>query len=306
MEVSAAMEEMKVGEWLDRWFLVYTGDMAERTVELYTDARRRMKVHYPAFEDMLLGEMRPIDFQQALNDMGRKYAKSTLQHMKTLYSKAFDAAIDNHLCKWNPIRSVKLPKYASVKVVEALSQEEQDKFEEAAATLPVVDQFALMTFLLTGLRRDELRFLTWYDWDRRRNVLHIRKSKTVHGVRDVPIIPEVHMMLLYLSQREGAELSPFIFAVHGEPMDKSHLRRICNKTAKIARIRHVTPHILRHSFATRMVERGADPKSLSVIIGHSNVAFTLKRYVTADKGHLADQMMLLSTVSQNCKHKRTQ
>lgn len=77
--------------------------------------------------------------------MGQKYAKSTLQHMKTLYSKAFDAAIDNHLCKWNPIRSVKLPKYASVKVVEALSQEEQDKFEEAAATLPVVDQFALMT-----------------------------------------------------------------------------------------------------------------------------------------------------------------
>ena len=101
-------------------------------------------------------------------------------------------------------------------------------------------------------------------------------------------------------------MSPFIFAVHGEPMDKSHLRRICNKTAKIARIRHVTPHILRHSFATRMVERGADPKSLSVIIGHSNVAFTLNRYVTADKGHLADQMMLLSTVSQNCKHKRTQ
>ena len=51
MEVSAVMDEMKVGEWLDRWFLVYTGDMAERTVELYKDARRRMKVHYPALKN---------------------------------------------------------------------------------------------------------------------------------------------------------------------------------------------------------------------------------------------------------------
>ena len=45
---------------------------------------------------------------------------------------------------------------------------------------------------------------------------------------------------------------------------------------------------------------------ISTINKVSNVAFTLNRYVTADKGHLADQMMLLSTVSQNCKHKRTQ
>ena len=290
------METVKVGEWLDQWFSAYTGDMAERTIALYKDARRRLKVHFPEFEDLLLEELKPIDFQQALNVLGRRYARSTLQHIKTLYSKAYDAAMENHLSEWNPIRSVKLPKYATVKNVEALSQEEQEKFDEATAALPVIDQFALMTLLLTGLRRDELRFLRWSDWDKQKNVLNIRKSKTANGIRSVPIIPEVHMMLQYLSKVKGAEVCPFIFSYHNGPMDKYHLRRICEKAARLAHIRHVTPHILRHSFATRMIEHGADPKSLSVIIGHANVAFTLNRYVSVDEEHLASQMMLLSSI----------
>ena len=190
----------------------------------------------------------------------------------------------------------KIPKYASQKVVDALTQEEQEAFEKAAATLPVVDHFALMTLLRTGLRRDELRFLKWEDWDVNGKVLHIRKSKTRNGVRDVPVIPEVAMMLTYLSQRRAEKRCSYIFSYRGQQLTTSHMRYICNKVAKIARVPHATPHILRHSFATRMIEHGADPKSLSVIIGHSNVAFTLNRYVTVDKVHLADQMMLLSEV----------
>lgn len=288
------MKEMKIGEWMDEWFQVYTGEMAEKTISIYKDARRRLKCHYPEIEEMDLGELLPKTFQNVLNELGREYSYTSLRHIKVLYNKIYNAAVENRLAEWNPIPTTKIPKYASQKVVNAMTQEEQKAFEKAAATLPLMDHFTLMTMLLTGLRREETRCLRWEDWDKENKVLHIRKSKTTNGIRDVPVIPEVALMLTCLSQRKRESRCPFIFTFQGEQVPADHIRYICNKAAKIAHLEHVTPHILRHSFATRMIEHGADPKSLSVIIGHSNVAFTLNRYVTVDKSHLAGQMMLLS------------
>lgn len=56
--------------------------------------------------------------------------------------------------------------------------------------------------------------------------------------------------------------------------------------------------ILRHSFATRLIEAGGEAKSLSLIIGHSDVSFTLKCYVHPDSAQLHNQMMLLSRVGK--------
>ena len=78
------------------------------------------------------------------------------------------------------------------------------------------------------------------------------------------------------------------------PVCKTHFRHLCNRVASAARIRHVTPHMLRHTFATRLIENGADPKSVSLILGHANVAFTLKKYVHPDISHLQQQIMLIA------------
>ncbi|HAY62881.1 tyrosine-type recombinase/integrase [Hominenteromicrobium sp.] len=56
--------------------------------------------------------------------------------------------------------------------------------------------------------------------------------------------------------------------------------------------------MLRHTFATRMIENGSDAKSLALIIGHSNPAFTLRRYVHPDHTSLYEQMCRLSSVQQ--------
>ncbi len=110
-------------------------------------------------------------------------------------------------------------------------------------------------------------------------------------------------MLKYLEGRNGRKICPYIFSVGGKQITNGHMRQICIQVAKAANLDRVTPHVLRHSFATRMIERGADPKSLSMIIGHSNVAFTLQRYVTVDQSHLAEQMMLLSNVHKDSERK---
>ena len=96
------------------------------------------------------------------------------------------------------------------------------------------------------------------------------------------------------------EYAPKTLDIFGdaEPVSAGHLRHICLYTSKCAGIRRVSPHMLRHTFATRMIENGSDAKSLALIIGHSNPAFTLRRYVHPDHTSLYEQICRLSSVQQ--------
>ena len=288
-------EQVKIGEWLDIWFEIYAKPVLEpSTISIYTDARRRFNRYYPELEQENLGDLKPFAFQSMLNGLADKYSKSTIQHIKTLYNKVYTEAQRNGLCESNPIETAVLPKQAGERIIYPLSQKEQAAVEEVLVQMPVTDQFIIRTFLLTGLRRGELQALKWEDWDRANNVLRIRKSKTKTGIRNVPLIPEVTIMLLHLKNCSKVKHSTYILGQGDEPVNKNHLRYICDRAAKLAGIRRISPHVLRHTFATRLIEAGADAKSVSEILGHTNVAFTLQRYVTTDEVHLAQQMLKLS------------
>lgn len=60
-----------------------------------------------------------------------------------------------------------------------------------------------------------------------------------------------------------------------------------------------TRHMLRHTFATRLIEKGADPKSVSMLLGHKNVVFTLQKYVSPDMEHLETEIMRLSQIKKS-------
>ena len=154
--------------------------------------------------------------------------------------------------------------------------------------------------MLTGLRRGELKNLRWSDYDKSRKVLYIRRSKTESGIREVPVIPEVALILAHLWgwKRNKRDLNSYIFGGE-EPLNINHLRYICDKTSRLAGVRHVTPQMLRHTFATRMVDKKAEIKSLYMILGHKKPEFTLKRYVSPDHEQLYSQMMLLSHVGKS-------
>lgn len=159
-----------------------------------------------------------------------------------------------------------------------------------------MDDFSLRTILLTGLRRNELRLLRWSDWLTLDNVLIIRKSKTKTGIRRIPLVSEVSAMLQILRNNNKPSANDYIFSACGSrPSDPSHYRHICNRVTAAAGMQHITPHMLRHTFATRLIERGVDPKSVSLILGHKTVEFTLRHYVHPDFEHLRAQIQLIST-----------
>ena len=269
-----------IGEWLDVWYEVYAvPEYASKTLEIYRDARKRLSRRFPEIESTLLTELLPVTFQKALNDLSKKYAKSSLRHIKSLYNLAYQTAIKNHQCTENPISSVTVPKKASEKVVSGLSREEQQAFEEAAKQLTIRDQFILQTFLLTGLRRGELQNLRWQDWDKKAKVLRVEKSKTENGIRKVPIADKV----LPFYQRWLHDCSDCEYLIH--TLDSQHFtyymyyHNVFQPLMFRLHIDH-TPHCCRHTTISLLAEAHVDQTTIKKIVGHSGAMSLTERIYT--------------------------
>lgn len=289
-------KEYTIGEWVTNWLENYAQpSRKDSTMKIYRDALRRLYLEYPDVMQRRLTDLTALEFENMLNSLIDKYAKSTLRHMRILMNQSYKAAKKAGITFANPIQGTELPKNAREKEITPLTAEEQSVFEAHLSVLPLIDDYALRILLLTGLRRDELRLLQWSDWNQKNRILTIRTSKTVAGIRQLPLIPEVQSMLCILHVRSAHRPDDYIISQHdGNPVCKTHFRHICNKVARAAGLRHITPHMLRHTFATRLIEKGADPKSVSLLLGHTTVQFTLQHYVHPDFEYLQRQVYKIS------------
>ncbi len=150
----------------------------------------------------------------------------------------------------------------------------------------------------TGLRQAELLGLRWRDIDldmlsisvsqvlyKRRGVCQFKEPKTSHSQRRVAMTPKLALFLReYQAEREwfyqqlGRQLTldDLVFtSVTGKPID---------------------PGVVRHTFASLMLLRGAKPKVISEALGHSSVAFTIDVYSHIIEGMQSDAMALLDEV----------
>ena len=152
-----------------------------------------------------------------------------------------------------------------------------------------------MLALHAGLRVGEVCALRVSDIDFLAGTLHVCRSVqriTLHGVsrllvqrpksdsseRIIPLHPE----LLLLLKRVSAKLPPDAYLMtdrEDRPMDPRTCQYQFTVLLRRCGIRHRGFHALRHTFATRCVEAGADIKSVSELLGHADIKTTLKLYV---------------------------
>lgn len=293
-----------LGEWLNIWLEeIAPTKRKPNTISIYRDARRRLLTHHPEAAGILLVELNALQVEGWLDSMRQKYAKSTLRHIRVMLNQAYKSAIKGHNCDDNPVKDAALPA-AREKEVKALTQREQAAFEGCFHILKKpIDEYILRMYLLTGLRRDELRLMQWRQYDPQNRTLKIPESKTEAGVRLLPVLPEAAAILYMIRcSTEYNKPHDYIFSVAdngNKPFSTYHLRYICTRVSKAAGICHVNPHMLRHTFATRLIEKGADPKSVSMLLGHKNVVFTLQKYVSPDTEHLETEIMRLSQIKKS-------
>ena len=136
----------------------------------------------------------------------------------------------------------------------------------------------LMMLYATGLRRAEMCHLKVSDIDSKRMVIHVREGKGGRD-RDVLLTPK----LLETLREYWRWMKPRTYLFPGTvkgwradvPITEKIVWQAVNEAAKRAEItKHVSPHSLRHCFATHMLEAGADLRTIQVLLGHAKLAHT--------------------------------
>jgi len=157
----------------------------------------------------------------------------------------------------------------SLKLPRVLSKEEVIKMIDCTDNLK--HRLIIMFFYYSGLRLDELRNVKWSDIDFERKIIHL---KTAKGDKERVIF--LHKKLLDALRMWGLKDSGWVFiSQRGGKYNKRTIQLIVRGAADRAGVvKKVSPHTLRHSFATHLLEAGADIRYIQHLLGHKDLKTT--------------------------------
>ena len=163
----------------------------------------------------------------------------------------------------------------------------------------------------TGLRRTEASRLKVSDIDSQRMVIHVQRGKGLRD-RDVPLTPKLLEALrdYWRWQKPRGYLFPSKVGKPDQPISDKTVWNICKAAATRAGIKKkMSPHTLRHSFATHLLEAGTDLRTIQLLMGHERLVDTTV-YLHLSQTHLhaavnpLDQLTINEPPQQDQVHKR--
>jgi integrase/recombinase XerD len=169
-----------------------------------------------------------------------------------------------------PQRFSYLPKFLTEDEINRLFAAPDVSTEEG-----IRDRAVLEVMYACGLRVSEMVTLKQTDVDLLAGlcVCHGKGSKE----RRVPLGKSaIHWLQQYAAVKAGygKATSPFVFLHRGRPFTRQLAWSMIKRHAEKAGIKNVSPHTLRHSFATHLLQRGADSRSVQALLGHSDISTT--------------------------------
>jgi integrase/recombinase XerD len=168
-----------------------------------------------------------------------------------------------------------------------LSTDEVGRLINAAGNL--TQRALLMILYGTGMRRKEVSLLRISDIDSRRMLIRVQRGKGGHD-RDLPLSPALLETLreYWRWKKPRIYLFPSGDGHRGkdQPISDKTIWYACTEAARHAGItKRVTPHTLRHSWATHLLEAGTDLRTIQILLGHRDLETTAK-YLHLSQKHL--------------------
>lgn len=259
--------------------------------------------HLQPLFDMDVDEIRLSDIQAVIAALavknphtGKPTAKKTLRDVKHTAKQILQYGIDMQIISYNAAQSVKIPRNAPKETRRALTPEERQIINNTTHRM----QICGMIMLYAGLRRGELIPLEWRDIDLNKGTITVNKAvevvyndpvvketKTDAGMRVVNI-PSVLIQYLASIPHTGDYI--ITQKRSDKMMTASSWRKGWISYQKATGLYDVTPHMLRHTACTMMIESGMDVSTVQRQMGHADVQTTLDVYTHVTQKHRAAEV----------------
>lgn len=284
-------QDMRFGAFVQQWYDVYKRPYLR---EKSQDITKYVVNQYilPPLGNCIPREITPMQIQAIMANMADK-SNSLQSKVLIALRDIFRAAEENGLVAKSPVSDR----------LKAGGKPTEEKVtltpDEEAALLDAVENPRAKTFLLlclrTGTRRGEALALRYEDIGFAAKRVHIRRNaivkehettisgelKTRAGRRDVPLPEDLEFWLL---EHGPKDKTGYIFSMrNGKPLTLSAFRSMFRLISRELPEKHVTAHILRHTYITRLFEAGLDIKEIQYLAGHSTVDMTLSVYTHYDR-----------------------
>jgi integrase/recombinase XerD len=262
--------------------------LARHTLESYTHDLLRLQQWSTANRKELL-DLTRTDLRKWIVSMSREgLAPTSITRAVSAVRGFFKfLMLDGHIKRHpaedidTPQRFSYLPKFLTIDEINRLLA-----VPDIGSEVGVRDRAMLEIMYASGLRVSELVMLKQADVDLLTGLVlcHGKGSKE----RRVPLGKSaIHWLQQYASVKAGygKQSSPYVFLHRGKQLTRQLVYSIVREYAESIGIKNVSPHTMRHSFATHLLQHGADSRSVQALLGHSDIS-TTQIYT-----HITDQQM---------------
>ncbi|SHJ99271.1 Site-specific recombinase XerD [Hathewaya proteolytica DSM 3090] len=317
-----------LAEWFHIWLFNYRkNDLKPSSFEKYHSIYKNY-IEESALGKTVLKDLRTSHLQVYYNELltNGKPASTIKNINKYLKACLTQATKENYIMK-NYCTLVTLPKaQGSTDTIKAFTLEQQQMFMQEALKH---DKGILYIFALgTGLRLGELLALRWSDINLKDKTVSVNKNiketytfddkeekhytvveqlpKTDTSIRTVPLNDNLIELLQEHRKNQLVERDKnidiyfdeyFVFATPtGNYLNSSNVRKIFKRILKRCGLPEFRLHDLRHTFATRLFENGVPPKTVQVLMGHSDITTTMNIYTHVMDGTKTEAINLLNDI----------
>jgi len=231
-------------------------------------------------------------FLAVLYDRGEK--KSTVGRKLAAIRSFFHFCVRKHWLNDNPAKVVSTPKQDKP-VPSFLTEEEMQKFldlPQTAKPLDKRDKAMLELLYATGIRVSELVGICLEDVKFTERLIRIRgkgkKERLVPFGRMAEKSLRSYLRARSMINKGQVEETPLFLNYRGQKLSSRSVERTVDKHIRCSALkRKISPHSLRHSFASHLLSRGADLRVIQELLGHESLA-TTQKYTHLDLKHLLE------------------